>query len=301
MGSVVRCPFPDSMSVDSESRPPSAKIPIGPRYHAIRKTAIAGFYQKIDLLRLLSVVLILCMLASSSLLLLCRTCIPKQLLSSLPENLNRTLCPHVILFTQARHGSSWLLDSVERCRFSRTEQVEPGIFGKRVYLDTELWHVYDESKSGRLHSLSPDEVIEYVQRNCSVKIFPPALKSKGHLIRQLMRAGRGLVPFLILTRDLKDAYLSYKEAKRSGNWARVRRQNQLGQVKKNHMRLHSKAKNETEYHEFAQWTSAFFRDIRSLLAEEQVPFDEYDYDVVKEQRWLFVKGFNCYIRSCNFR
>lgn len=49
------------------------------------------------------------------------------------------LCPHVLLFSAIRHGSTWFVDNVERCVYSRDESGNrTGNFGKLNHY-AELW------------------------------------------------------------------------------------------------------------------------------------------------------------------
>lgn len=209
-----------------------------------------------------------------------------------------TQCSHTILISQARHGTTWLLDSVERCRFSRKEQVEEGIYGKRVYLDTELWHVYDKAA---LYNISAQEAVNYVMNNCSVKIFPTALE-KLDRFKALVKGGRDLhVPIVVLRRNLTDAFWSYRRAEQSGVWAHV---NQGGAEAAENMGATQQNMNDPATgRALAKWrreSNVYFARVNQLLEKLEVPVDELWYENVTHAKWLYLHSGSCWVRSCNY-
>lgn len=171
------------------------------------------------------------------------------------------------------------------------EQVEAHVYGKRVYLDTELWHLHKTT----LHNVSASAALSYVRNNCSVKLFPPALKEKRGRVRELMMGAKEMeIPIVILRRNVADSFASFKAAMSSGDWARVLEKEDLD--------------NEGSGESFdgeglEKWqndTRAFFDGVVDIAKEGNVNFDELYYEDIKKREWVWLRVARCYIRSCNY-
>lgn len=125
-------------------------------------------------------------------------------------------CPHILLITQARYGSTWLLDSVEHCRYSKLEQVEPGIYGKHVCIDTELRNIHHSP----LRDVTTLDMVSCLHNN-SLKLFPTGFENILR-IEGLLRVVE--YPDVVLRRTARDACCRVQKSRHSGQWARVKGQ-----------------------------------------------------------------------------
>lgn len=85
------------------------------------------------------------------------------------STLRLPMCKPIFLITAPRHGSTWLLDSVENCRFRR-EGTKNGTFD-RVNTRVELWNTFQK---GIATNKPAANVIPYIVSTVSLKLFPVA-------------------------------------------------------------------------------------------------------------------------------
>lgn len=197
-------------------------------------------------------------------------------------------CPHILLITQARHGSTWLLDSIEHCRYSKLEQVEPGIYGKRVYLDTEVWHTHNTP----LCNITIPDVVSHLHNN-SLKLFPTGVENIPR-IERLLRVVDS--PVVVLRRTPRDACCSLQKAQHSGQWARVK-----GQAP--HVDDAACQCDRTCQRVCREWsveTDNYFADVARLLRRTSVQADWIWYERVKDLPVITLRHARCVVRNCNF-
>lgn len=198
-------------------------------------------------------------------------------------------CPHVVLFSSARHGSTWFIDSVERCRFSRSgERKEDEPFATSVFRETEPWkHVRSE-----LYNMTGGDVARYVVKNSSIKVFSSTLDANPQGVRNLIRTGAEMgLPFVILRRKPEETYRSLRVAKESGVWNGVGNVTlSLGDVMK-----------EDGFLKYQNGLQRYYGEIERLLREGGVTtIDSVDYDDIRQLKYIRLQRNDCYVRNCNF-
>lgn len=201
-------------------------------------------------------------------------------------------CHHIILFSAARHGSTWFVDCVENCTFTDANN---GTFGK-LNSATELW---DRGQNRPGSFMSTDDAVNYVRFNMSVKIFPAAFKQQPHVISGFIKRNRKLgTPFVVLTRRIDASYRSYTTAIRASVWNR----NSHGEVRNQPVTVREAANISVEsWNSYNTRIPNYFKEVTRALDANGVTYDTIDYDDIKKAEWIMLPKNNCYIRNCNFR
>lgn len=199
------------------------------------------------------------------------------------------LCSNAIVFTGARQGSTWFINSLERCSFADAPSANTSQprFADDSFKRTELWkHFGEPALDGT--NLSATDAVHYIVHNNSVKIFPSVFWRRRDDIAQMLRMRREHnLTVLVLRRDVHAAWDSWRRANRSGVWN--------GSVKQVHDEY------DPQLHEyFLASRERYDRGVENFLHKEQVPYDVFDYDQVKGQPYVIAKNNHCYIANCNF-
>lgn len=211
-------------------------------------------------------------------------------------------CPHAILFSAPRHGSTWFINSLERCRYSQKDENGAERYNRYVNRNSELWV---PAQPGPVLNISARGAAQYVKKNNSIKIFPMAVIQYLDGVRTLLaEAKRMNLPVIVLTRQMSDAYGSLQAAKDSGIWNRNAPKaasplNRLQQLEQQQKRLETESS--PEFDKFRDRLDRFFTQARRLLEEVGIAnYDELDYDTIREMRLIRAEKNGCYIANCNF-
>lgn len=209
-------------------------------------------------------------------------------------------CGHVLLFTSPRHGSTWFLDNVEKCRFSRKFG---GTFGNLNSL-TEMWN---QGQFGPVRNLTAPQAVNYLLSNLSLKIFPGPYSERRdvaiQLVEQLGQSNNNIIPVVILKRAVNDVYRSLSMAQKTGTW---NRNNQA--LKKDSIddekddgdeRLNVQEQRMVLPHD--DFMSEFFAQVPEDLENRGIRYDTLDYEDIKERQWIMLPKNGCYVRNCNFQ
>lgn len=202
-------------------------------------------------------------------------------------------CPHVVLFSSARHGSTWFIDSVERCRYSRSPRRRPTEpFDPDVFRATEPW----KHPRSPIYALSGADTAHYVRANSSVKVFSSTMALNPQGVRDLVTNASALhLPFVILRREPRATFESLRVAKHSGIWNGMRNSSGLNDTQIGHL---------VDQEAFAKYKATMERHyqfIHGILHQARVTWtDTVDYDRIKAQKYIRLHNNNCYIRNCNF-
>lgn len=213
-------------------------------------------------------------------------------MSSTTENtgLHSPLCPHIILVSAPRHGSTWFLDSVEKCRYLKVNKTTGQHYYKgAVFRETEVWH----SHAGPVQFISPDDAFIYVQRNTSLKIFPKLDNKRGRVITLLKDIAKTKIPIIVLTRKVTSTFSSLTEARKKKSWNNI-----PASPGSNPMEIDEETK---VFLTYKQEIEDFFNGMDEILKNlPTTRIDYMDYDDVKDMEYIHAKNNNCYIRNCNF-
>lgn len=204
-------------------------------------------------------------------------------------------CPHVLLFTAVRHGSTWLVDNVEHCAYSRDAAgVRTGSFGTLNRL-AELWVA---AQKGPLVDVSADRVPAYVVHNHSVKIFPFVWTSRSDEVRGIVRAvADARVPIVLLTRDERKVYQSLLTALESNVWnADTNGTAKHDAVDRPRLSALENSKAQAYYARLKK----YFAAVRFYLDKQRLVYDQLDYDNVLQLRSIPLQNAACVIHNCNF-
>lgn len=202
-------------------------------------------------------------------------------------------CRHVVLFSSARHGSTWFIDSVEKCRYSRSQERLPSEpFAPDVFKATEPWkHVHSP-----IYNLSGADTARYVRDNSSVKVFSSTMALNKQGVVELTQEGATLgLPFVILRREPKATYQSLRVAKHSGIWNGNR---ETAGVDKSEAQ---ELGNDDGFAKYKATIKRHYEGIEAMLADAGVDWaDTIDYDEVKDEKYIRLENNDCYVRNCNF-
>lgn len=235
------------------------------------------------------------------------------------EESHGPLCPHVVLLSAARHGSTWFIDSVERCRFSEANNGTS--FGK-LNMFSEMWMT---SHDGPLRDMKYGHALDYVTTFMSIKFFPWTWTLYSENITSLVRAAHHMrhLPVVVLTRSHADAYRSFVSAQEKGTWNSAVPDSDAGagKVSTNEVTLRQssaravnvkqnasvrqgqteqkKIEEDEDFKHFAEQRDEYFKTIRSMLKQNNVKYDQVDYDEIKGIKWIHLPNSQCYVRNCN--
>ncbi|CDF37077.1 unnamed protein product [Chondrus crispus] len=217
------------------------------------------------------------------------------------------LCPHILLFSAARHGSTWFIDSAERCKYSSNPlRSNPNrgdhiIYSRDINKNSELWH---PGREGPLLNISAEDVAEYVRTTGSVKVFPIAMEKSEQAVRIILESIKRkdieqhvITPVVILTRRLDDAHNSLLNAKESGVWNKLpsARDGVEGVTKRTEV-----SEEDQYFRQYRRKRLEYFQDVRTLVRDVDVVSAEFDYDDVKGMKNIEIQDAGCYISNCNF-
>jgi len=201
---------------------------------------------------------------------------------SQPPSLPR--CAHVVMFTSPRHGSTWLVDSIERCKYSNGTKS----FGDANWY-AELWN---PGQRGPLFNLTAEEAVEYIARNGSVKLFPVALERDARFV--VDAAVRRGFPIFLLRRDAVAVFQSVQNVRIDDVWNRVRKPSRTSEreaVQEDDERFVGMRRN----------LQKFFEKAEALLSEVgATKVDDFTFEDIYEQEFIVARNNGCYIHNCNF-
>jgi len=193
---------------------------------------------------------------------------------------NLPQCGHSVLFSSMRHGSTWLMNSIEHCQFS------DGLSYGDANKHTELWR---HGASWPLSDVTVSEASEYAEINCSLKIFPFAFKKDVRsFIEDIIRRG---LPILVLQRDPAAVFESLKVARESGKWNKVRLPDKSRTVEVNATSL------QAEKARLARYFTKSFTLLKDLGAPK---VDAFMFEDIHELEYIVARNNGCYIHNCNF-
>lgn len=200
-----------------------------------------------------------------------------------PDGFKR--CSHIVLFSAARHGSTWFIDSVEGCTFTRGNS---GTYGS-LNAQTEIWN---SGQDGIVLNMSVEDAVHYVAHNMSLKFFPSPMKFRQDDAAAVIHgAHQHNIPFVMLTRKPESAFKSLLVARETNVW------NSVSNRSPESVELPLEDK---EFIVYRKSISRHFESARNILESKGIPYDVFDYDVVKTVPWIILPKSLCYIRNCNF-
>lgn len=212
----------------------------------------------------------------------------QPLLGEMPPS-NLPLCERVMVFTGARQGSTWFVDSIEHCKYSMQGDKENGtLYALDVFKRTELWKHFGEEEHGG-EVLDVEGVLKYIEANGSVKIFPSVFWRRKADVTELVRRREEIgMTVMILKRDVEAAWNSWVKAEASGGWNGA-----TGD--ENHVE-----RNETQHQYFVESRGRYDRGVEQLLQSVGLEVDVFDYDDVKDRKYIVAEKSGCYVQNCNF-
>lgn len=197
-------------------------------------------------------------------------------------------CNHTILFSGARQGSTWFINSIDKCKYSlnrqHERQDEHQLFVSDVFRKTEIWHQFGKQ-------MDANDTLQYVLRNNSIKIMPVSFRDHVSEVRSLLKRSKSLgIHVLVLRRDFEATWISYINAVTSNVWNGSTRKSMKAKVE-NH---------EQSREQFEKFRREYDRQVNKMLEETDVNYDLFDYDTVKDTEIIVAENNRCYIRNCNF-
>lgn len=248
-------------------------------------------------------------------------------------------CAKALIFTGARQGSTWFIDSIEKCSYSHIDPTtEHRLFARDVFRRTELWKHFGEPHLDGTNMTAHD-ALHYVARNTSVKIFPSVFwRRRDDIITMLKHRHEFRLAVLVLRRDVNAAWLSWLKAMASNNWAGAATSTNIlrnstadstaaqgkpeGQTVRedakgyNHelardlferaQQVHptasiSKSRYDDHYRYFIESRRSYDRGVERLLRDLNVPYDVMDYGKLHNVPAILARNNRCWIPNCNFR
>jgi len=203
----------------------------------------------------------------------------KQQKPSLPQ------CERMIVFSAPRHGSTWLIDCIGRCKYS----------DGKTYGHTNFYaETWNPGLVGPLQDIGMEDAVKYVERNGSIKLFPMSFRRKpGGPEFVITKASKRGIPVVILTRNESDSFQSWKYAKETADWIQVRPEGNPGNK--------TVDENDESFKSFSSNLKSYFEKVRLLLQEAGATIvDEFAYEEIKDQEFIVAKNSGCYIHNCNF-
>lgn len=236
-------------------------------------------------------------------------------------------CQNAVIFTGARQGSTWFIDSIQHCMYSRVDP-ESGhrLFHPDVFRKTEIWKHFGEPQLDGTH-LTAQDALNYVVHNTSIKIFPSVFWRRRHDVAEILRHRQKYnLTILVLRRDVEATWHSWLRAQRSNVW-NVASSNatstdtqstsvsndaddfdlpaglnfrELEHEKQRLMSNLSPEEYRERYGRFSDSRKRFDKGVEQLLREHQVSYDVFDYDIAREMPVAIARNNRCIIRNCNF-
>lgn len=194
------------------------------------------------------------------------------------------------MFTGARQGSTWFIDSLERCKYSRNAS-EDAPYVDDVFKRTEVWKHFGEAQHDSGY-MDADSVLQYIRANGSVKVFPSAFWRRRKEIEEVVRRrAEENIGLAVLRRDTGKTWRSLKTAEEKGVW------NGNGE-----QRDWAQEGDEWEYFEGSR--QRYEEGVRVLLEKVGVSVDNdvdvLDFDDVKHSEWILLQKAGCVVRNCNY-
>lgn len=238
-----------------------------------------------------------------------------------------TECQNSVIFTGARQGSTWFIDSIERCAYSRVDpQSGRRLFHPDVFKKTEIWKHFGEPQLDGT-DLSAQDALHYVVHNTSIKIFPSVFWRRRQDVTEILQNRQKYkLTILVLRRDVEATWHSWLRAQRSNVW------NVASSNATSNVTLHTDVSNDAddfdlpagldsrelehekqrlisnwspeEYRQrftrFSDSRKRFDKGVEQLLREQQISYDVFDYDTAREMPVVIARNNRCIIRNCNF-
>lgn len=194
------------------------------------------------------------------------------------------LCKHVMLFSAPRHGSTWLVDSIEGCRFRKD-----GVFYQAIQ-NSELW----TPRHKLLSNVTVGGALNHLRFQCSVKMFPSTFRHLDDVHRLVVQAKRHQVPMVVLLRNPKSVFLSFKRAREHKVWNRVASSDAQIQADES-------IDEESEmFRTFEKKRQSHFEMIFEMIRRFRLKVDMFEYEDIKDLPFIVAENNACYIRNCNF-
>lgn len=217
------------------------------------------------------------------------------------------LCPHVLLLSAPRHGSTWFLDNVEQCKYSRAEHDDRhgkqkiGTFGD-LNRHAELWN---DAQDGPLKRIPVQDVSDYLLRNHSIKVFPYVWNTHKPLLKTILdQVAFQSTPMIVLLRKPDEAYRSWLTALQTDVW-NVNTNTSISSPLPNttfdsSTPLEEEQRSHADEKGYAQMLGKFFQEVQTYLDQHAYPYDLFWYEQITEQAVIRLNSMSCIIHNCNF-
>ena len=231
--------------------------------------------------------LLVCVLATASLLLVALPSAPAT--DFVPDD--TPPCARALIFTGARQGSTWFVDSLERCRYSSAGAGTPDRrYADDVFKRTELWKHFGEPHLDG-SALSADDALRYIVTNSSVKIFPSVYyRRKADVVHMLRQRDKFNLAVFVLRRHVNATWDSWVRAQNSNVWN--------GAKKEHEAELNQTLYDVRDY--FFDSRQRYDENVDAMLDGFQVQYDLFDYDDIKDKALIYARNNACFIRNCNY-
>lgn len=208
-------------------------------------------------------------------------------------------CPHVLVFTAPRHGSSWFVNNVENCTYSQPDGTFGTLFGR-----SELWVHW---KWSVVADITAPAAVSWLLSECSIKIFPVAWnKHRAGAEHVVFRAHDARVPIVLLARDVRKAFRSFYISQVTDVWERnINHSVQNSQRDLRSDRLDAIANqliddDAPRWRAFRSKMTAHLNNTQHFLDEHAIPYDRVVYDDIVDLPSVTLPNAKCVIRNCNF-
>lgn len=239
-------------------------------------------------------------------------------------------CRNAVIFTGARQGSTWFIDSIQHCAYSHVDSQSGGrLFHPDVFKKTEIWKHFGEPQLDGT-DLSAQDALHYVVHNTSIKIFPSVFWRRRNDVAEILR-NRFVhkLTILVLRRDVEATWHSWLRAQQSNIWIAASSNTtstgshtshstdvsndaddfdlpdgldsrELEHERQRLLNNWSREEYRERYSRFSDSRKRFDKGVEQLLKEHQVPYDVFDYDTAREMPVVIARNNRCIIRNCNF-
>lgn len=236
-------------------------------------------------------------------------------------------CERAVIFTGARQGSTWFIDSIQHCAYSTVDgQTGRRLFHPDVFRKTEIWKHFGEPGLDGTNITVPD-ALEYIVHNTSIKIFPSVFWRRRHDVARILQSRHEYqLSILVLRRDVEDTWHSWLHAQRSHVWNAASTNTTLSPSNSMHVStdadefefpgiLDPREMEHERQRQIANWSPQEYRErfsrfqesrkrfdkgVEQMLRENRVSYDIFDYDTVREMPIVLARNNRCFIRNCNF-
>lgn len=207
------------------------------------------------------------------------------------ERQHRPRCKHSLILSAERHGTTWLTNSIDGCKYTTGSYYIEDVFAL-----TEPWHIF----KGPLQHATVAQLTQYVRRNATVKLFPGQFARYRRRVKELIRAAnKGGIEVIVLRRNATQTFVSAQRAAREGDWRRAKPSNRSeGEMEG------EKARDEKSGEQLKQHTERlgrYFKSIRQMLDAHNTPYVTLHYEEIHKQEWIRAGARSrCWIHNCNF-